>query len=400
MDYYNVVSEKYLEVVKREVIYPVFKIDLLDHAENVTREITRDVSVDDSGSISVNYQQGVRRSCSFSISDPKGEFIPNGNKGIFWVGQKFKVYAGLKDIYTGDTYMFSQGVFIVDRPTVSRSSKTVSINGVDKFGYLGSELGYNQLEGTYKIAAGTTYFDAITDTLALTMGNGTVVDSTIPILDISLKDKVLPYDINKSPGQYLGDIIIEMANALGADIYYNADGQFVLSSGTTDISYSAKGSTYDFTDALPEYFDSNISYDYPSVVNVVTVVGANVNGTIVTYTAENNNPLSPTRIELIGRKTCEPIECSNISTVAEAQAYAEYELKRRSIIQMSIDFSSSLIPHLDVDKVVTMTDSYYKYSQERFINQSLKMVLKPSEEMSISASNIASLPYYELVVGS
>ena len=121
----------------------------------------------------------------------------------------------------------------------------------------------------------------------------------------------------------------------------------------------------------------------------------NVNGEIVDYTAENNNPLSSTRIEVIGRKEMPLINSSFVYNMETAQNYADYLLKTKSIVQVTIDFNSSLIPHIDVNNIVGISDTYFDYVQQRFIIQSLTMPLTTSGLMDISASNIADLPYYE-----
>ena len=64
-------------------------------------------------------------------------------------------------------------------------------------------------------------YDIIRSILLMDKWNGEVIDYIDPLLDPLYKDEVLPYDINKSAGSYLGDILIELANILGANIYYD-----------------------------------------------------------------------------------------------------------------------------------------------------------------------------------
>jgi hypothetical protein len=113
------------------------------------------------------------------------------------------------------------------------------------------------------------------------------------------------------------------------------------------------------------------------------------------FTAENNNPTSPTRIEVIGRKELALINSSFAYDQQTAENYATYILNIKSIVQVQINFDSSLIPHIDVNQVVGVTDNYFNYIQQRFIIQSLDIPLSTSGLMNISASNIADLPYFE-----
>lgn len=397
-DFVDIYNSKYIELVKAPVIKPKFKIELLDLYENTIGEITKDISASNSGSISINYQQGVRRSCNFTLSDTFGKYRPMSNDNIFGFNTKFKVYVGLENIQTGETYWFSQGIFYTTNPTSSHanSNKTVTVNGVDKFGIFTSDTGYNQLEGTYIVPAKSKLYAVVKDILSLELGNGYIIDPKEPHIDSQFIDYELPYDIKKSPGSYMGDILIELGNVLGADIYYDTNGVLTITSGTTDITYSKQSSIWDFSDVLPEYSNGSVSLNTIDAINIVKVVGNQVNDSeIYIGNAENHNPLSPTAIEKIGRKIYYE-ESANLPNQARADEYAKYVLNSKSIIQTAIAFSSTLIPHLDVNRVITITDDYYKYNQERFIIQSITLPLDARTLMSISCNNIASLPYYDL----
>lgn len=397
-NFVDVYNTDYISLVKASVIKPKFKIELLDLYENTIGEITKDISADNSGSISINYQQGVRRSCSFTLSDTFGKYRPMSNDNIFGFNTKFKIYVGLENIQTGETYWFSQGIFYTTNPTSSHanSNKTVTVNGVDKFGIFTSDTGYNQLEGTYIVPAKSKLYAVVKDILSLELGNGYMIDPKEPHIDAEFIDYELPYDIKKSPGSYMGDILIELGNVLGADIFYDTNGILNITSGTTDITYSKQSSIWDFSDVLPEYSNGSVSLNTIDAINIVKVVGNQVNDSeIYIGNAENHNPLSPTAIEKIGRKIYYE-ESANLPNQARADEYARYVLNSKSIIQTAIGFSSTLIPHLDVNRVITITDDYYKYEQERFIIQSITLPLDSKTLMSISCNNIASLPYYDL----
>lgn len=397
-NFVDVYNTDYISLVKASVIKPKFKIELLDLYENTIGEITKDISADNSGSISINYQQGVRRSCSFTLSDTFGKYRPMSNDNIFGFNTKFKIYVGLENIQTGETYWFSQGIFYTTNPTSSHanSNKTVTVNGVDKFGIFTSDTGYSQLEGTYIVPAKSKLYAVVKDILSLELGNGYMIDPKEPHIDAEFIDYELPYDIKKSPGSYMGDILIELGNVLGADIFYDTNGILNITSGTTDITYSKQSSIWDFSDVLPEYSNGSVSLNTIDAINIVKVVGNQVNDSeIYIGNAENHNPLSPTAIEKIGRKIYYE-ESANLPNQARADEYAKYVLNSKSIIQTAIAFSSTLIPHLDVNRVITITDDYYKYEQERFIIQSITMPLDSKTLMSISCNNIASLPYYDL----
>jgi hypothetical protein len=431
MEFTNVFNQGYMKAALQSNIRPRIKVEILDENESVISEITNEISADSVGRVSINYQQGVRATCSITLIDKDGSFIPKSENQLFWINRKFKIYMGLstrrnfaqdtflahgltpeqlvlyseleEDIVLAgsgivgeiDTYWFSLGVFYVTNPSVTRdfSNQTVTIDGVDKFGIFGSELGYNQLETTYVIPAGTNIYQAIRDILLIDKGNGYVMDPIVPILDPIFSTQILPYDINKSPGSYLGEILIEFGYILGADVYYDVDGRFTLTASTTDLFYDQKASIWEFSDVLPEYSNSRLEFDFVNAINTVKVTADNVNGRIIEYTAENNNPASSTRIELIGRKVAPMINSSYIYSEQQAKEYAEFVLRNRSIVQTMISFNSTLLPHLNVNNVVGITDKYFDYVRQRFIIKTIDIPLDTKSLMSISASNIAELPF-------
>ena len=399
MEYTNIVNDKYREIASRDEIFVMYRVELLDHYENVLSSITDLVSAENTGNISINYQQGVRRSCTISILDVDGEFTQNIINGSA-INQKFKIYIGLKDIFNNDIYWFSQGVFCSIDPTVDRVTRMLTLNGVDKYGFLGSETGYNQITAAHVIPVDTEIQEAIQQTLMLDLGNGRVIDAIPPIIDNTLLDQKMPYEMEKAPASYLSDIFIELGNIMGADTYYDVDGHMKYDSGTLDMSYSQQDSQWDFYDTLPEYLNPSLLLSTTEIVNSVTIVGNNSSDDLVfTYTAENHNPMSPVSIENIGRKEYYE-ESPSVYDDSTAKDYAEYVLKQKSILNQAITFECTILPHLDVNKVITISDSFYGFNQERFIIQSIEIPLSSMSTMQVSAANVSSLPYYEFREGS
>ncbi len=431
MNYYDKYCDEYIRAVKRPVIFPVVKIEILDWNENVLGEVYASLDAENENTITIEARQGVRRYCTLTVLDDKGDYFPDAYTRSFWINRKFRVYVGVVDkwytresgvvLYESDsmawveyvkdgdlayrhgamlhedTYYFSQGIFICTSATVTRESSkiTVTINGVDKFGLFTADTNYFSLDGTYVVPVDTPIYNMIKDVLATENGAFGVADPVSPILSHSHINEVMPYELKRSSNGAMGDILTEIGMILGADIFYTPDGHLTIQDGTLDHLYSGKAPIYEFSDSELEYVSSSTFYDFANAYNAVKVTGTNMeeNG-YHSYTAENNNPESDTRIELIGRKIY-PYESDSVYNDDRAKDLAEYILNRMAIVQKTMDFQCTLIPHLDVDTVVTITDRKLKYNKARFIIQSIEMPLRPGEFMQISASNTAQLPYYE-----
>ena len=398
MEYIDVYNTEYIDSIESSTIRPLFKVEIVDWTErNVISDISDDI-IQDSGSIMNNYQQGVRRSISFQLINIEGKYTPSSDTGTLYFGTKFKIYMGIRSLNKEDIYWFTGGVFIITNATnlVKGSNKIVTVSAVDKFGIFGSELGNSQLSSEYQILSGTNIYNAIRDILQIDMQNGNIVDYIDPILDPNYKDEVMPYTLIKNKGTFLSDLLISLANILGCDIFYDSDGHLTIESGTEDITYSQKGVIYNFLVDTNEILEYSLDYDYSKVVNSITVVGTNVNDKIYTYTAQNNNLLSPTRIGYIGMREAETVESAMVSSSQRAEEYAKYLLNKESIMQTLLKFPTTFIPHLDVNRVITISNEDYEFFEERFIIQEITTPIGNGSQLKISCSNISELPYYEL----
>ena len=129
-------------------------------------------------------------------------------------------------------------------------------------------------------------------------------------------------------------------------------------------------------------------------VNCVEVVGANVNGHTYMATAQNTNPASPICVSRIGLRTAPIITDSNITTDVLAQDRADYELRRISIAQSSLNSQVFFNPLLSVNNIVTCTDTDdFDLRRERFLIQSISFSLGYDGLMSLSLTNLKDLPF-------
>jgi hypothetical protein len=395
-EYYNTYNDSYIALCKRSDFCPCFKIELLDFGEMVIDELIGDIDTD-SGSVSIAYNQGVRRNCTLSITNPNGKYTVDENSP-FWFHRKFKLYSGLYDTHTGDTYWFSEGIYFTTKITSDHTK--LNITGVDKFAMFTDDFGASTLEVDYVIYTGSLVYDVIKSILLLDNGRGMPYDSKTPIMDIGDRGEMshlsIPYDITVQEGGYLGDILIELATILGADIYYNTEGHLCVEKGTMDYTYSQKAPQWEYSDDNVSYISSQCDYDMTNVKNCITVTNDTTDGELYSYKAVNDNPKSPTRVSLVGYRCAETIRTNAVNSTDSCKGYAEWILNRDTMIGLSVAIDSVLLPHLDVNKCVFINDSTLKFDIERFIISEISKPLGYGT-MSVKAANITQLPYYAKV---
>lgn len=385
---------KYISLVRDQAVRPRFRLSLLYDNEDFRRDIS-EYLIAGSGSLQIQYAQGQRRSLNFTLDNSTGIFTPTGINSDIWVNTKFKLELGM-ETSTGDIIWNSAGIFVIGTPQAIRQNaqETIDIQCYDKFALLDGTLG-GTLEATYEIDAGETIYNVIVDTLLEDNGNGYPIDLKQVFFDTSLINEVTQYTVSKSANESYGDMLIELANMIACDIYYNENGNLVVQSGIKDISQVNKPTLWTYKDTEYEYISGHINYDFTSVRNRVTVVGCNVNSDngIYVAVAENTNPRSSTRIDLIGIKNYY-LEDNNIYTQALAQDRADYELNKLAIVQQTVDIESTFMIHLDVNNCIALDDDFFDYFDERFIIQSISIPLSIQSQITIECTNIATLPYY------
>lgn len=395
-EFYDKLSPAYSTAMELPAHEYRFKIELLDHNERGLGEIIRDIDSSSVGEININRQQGLRRSCSFILIDVDKKYLPSIDNH-FWYNRKFKLYIGA--VINDDIYWFSQGVFVTQ--TASAVHHSVSISAVDKFGFLDGTLNVHMLQDTYDVEIGVGIGECVRHILMLETGNGTPIDTIEPIIDPAFENIKLINEIVLDAGQYLGEALTQIATTLGADLFYDRYGRLNLTRVFNDDLpswYIHKGEIWHFNDTKLNYIDPSLSYDFDGI-NCVTVTIDNGNDTtkeLVSYTATNDNPRSPVAISAVGYRCNkdEPviyIPAGDIdkkdSPLEKCRQHAEYVLLQHTCMSTPLSFKCPIMPHLDVDEAISITDNYYNWEEKTFLIQSISIPFGVGE-MDISAINV------------
>lgn len=391
MIYFNRITNEYEQSLRDDHYDIDIFIRPLDHWENCVGEIKADI-VKEGSSISVNKGNGARRSTGFSLI-LKDEYIPSKNS-YFWYNRKFMLVAEHK---AGDNiYRFPLGVFLCS--SASELNGRLTLSGVDKYASLNGESNVGKVTEPFStnISAGDIMIgDLIRELLLQDIGNGLPIDPIAPLIDPYFNSCPLYADVTLSIGQYYGELITQLAQMYGADCYYNTNGQLVFRRKPTvdqPYWYMHMGYLWRYKDQDETVISKSQSTTYSlDGINCVTVSTDNSEGTVYSYTARNKNAESPINVKAIGeRYPSDPIvyislgDTSGDSGEEKCRQYAEYLLLQKTRNTISENFSSILIPHFDVDRVI-------RYKDEDYIIDSLNLDLA-GRKMTVGASNVSFLP--------
>lgn len=405
VEFYNVVNKDYINLCKQQVLDVRIKVELLDHYEHTIGEVTTKVSAT-TGAINVKYNQGVRRTCDITIDDINKKMLPNDENSVFFVNKKFKIYIGLykknwsksgsdgTGVYHNsqdDTiYWFSQGIFITQNCDYDKKNGVLHLSGVDKFGFFTKDLNQHTLQNTYHISADSKLGQLISDIITIDMGNGMPTDTQIPIIHTSFVNQVLPYDIEKTANETIGDILIEIATAFNADIYYDTDGHLVFEPNIID-DYNRQAPVFEFGKNDSALIDMTLDFNYGDIVNQITVTGDNSDGVVYSSTATNENPVSSLRVSNIGIKAADIEETAMGYSDKRCSDYANYLLKKKMRMAIAGTITCTPLPHLDCNRVIKVYQNEEDVNEIDFLIEEVNIPLSP-ETYTLSVCNIQDLP--------
>lgn len=236
--------QKYMDTIKGN-FHKAIKVEWLNPDETVDFEFTNalyDINVD----LSVNYQNGSRRTCTLTLNNDRNQFPINFNN--IWFGQKFKLYMGIY-IAENTPYYFPQGVFYITNPNevYQPSTRTIKINGVDKWAFLDGTL-HGKLSETYQTNVDVNLYDATKELLK--------TSTTIPTKLIT-SNNIDNYFIVSNGGSRPTDRgFISAADGVGAKYVSRS------SSGRDNLCSITLTAKYDLRVSIWCYFLNQSSYSY------------------------------------------------------------------------------------------------------------------------------------------
>lgn len=380
--------QDYINKLHEGDITVVAKIQFLRREdESVYDEVMGDI-ID--GSLSITKANGTRRSLDITLSNITGRY--RVDKYNIWVGTKIKLFLGV-EVSNNDFYFEEQGIFIILNPSISSStrSRTMTISAVDKYvlyngAYSGNLFDYIQ------VTNGTNVNTAINNIVTSEAINGARnLDPKTAILNPITTN--LSYTLRKGYGDTVSSVLEEIANFVSRNLYYNRFGFLVFEE---DFDDTHKGSVWDFNSGEDEKtYISAVKNDLlGDVFNAIKVIGDDVNGNVSSATARNTNPLSDTNTDLIGEKFAPTIDDTRITTDSLAQKRADFELKKLVRLNSSINITSIPIFFLDVDEVISVTDSHLRLNNDRFVIKDINFSFGAnSSTMSLNVTNVRELEF-------
>lgn len=345
------------------------------------------------GELSIQYQDGIRRKLSLSLSNSKN-WIPHPFKGFLWKGSKFKLEIGVN--IASVEYIYPAGVFVLQNFNISEGIRNgkIDMELVDKFGNLDGSVGGKIIEPV-DITVGSNIRDLIFSLLRGEKIHGYYIDNKKPIFPSSLIHSLTPFSIFENSESTVGALISKLATIVNLNVFYDENGRMCFEEMQENMLYNSASSIWSFDSSFPRFKIASANIDFQKVENIVVVEGANINGSVCRATSENTNPKSPTNTSMFEPNPYKVTD-ENIADYNSAKVRADYELFKRSLIPVSISIDSVLIPSLDVNTVINITDKKWGFMNERFLINSISIPISRTPNMNIQAANLEEVAFSEL----
>ena len=357
------------------------------------------------GSISVNLQNGQRRTASVMLSNLDAAFDYNVNK--IWFGQQIALDEGLI-LSDGTEYYLPQGIFYIAEPqeTFQPNLRTITYPLVDKWSYLDGTL-FGRLEGTYEVPVNTNIFAPVQAILNLDRGNGTKIDNVTPVFTdyYNGKTQTLPdgstVSLVKSPytlrvdsddGTY-ADVILGLSEMVNGLVGYDQSGALRIDPSQDDVLDAQKPVLWRFSTKEAQLLGATYTVKNTEVYNDYIVLGEQTSEYAqAAGRAQNLDPASDTNVYIIGRKTYRET-ASGYYTQTQCKDLAEWKLKRTAVLQKAVSISCTQMFHIVENNLIELTRTDKPGSPtERHLIQGFTRPLTSTGEMTISAVSVADFP--------
>ena len=387
-DNFRLSQEDIIDILKSSQATPLIRVSVLNPDETLNYVIPNEDIVQDGVVYNENYVNGQRRNLSLKIinilSDGKYKYFPDVN-GL-WYGTKIKYEQGIK--YQNKEYYFTKGIYIIDGFDLQHtvSARDITYKCVDKFGLFDGTTGI--IEDGYEIPVDTPIEEVIDDLLNLSNTDGSVNDLKVCILDSKYINFKTQSTIRVDAGGSISNIYEQLATQMSAEYYYNTVGNlcfYPIDESMNDVNKSIIW-VYD-----EQQIDQLQFQGENEIVNVVKVVGNNVDGKIYSATAKNTNLNSPINIYRIKERKMQPINTANIFSDEMAQQLADFHLRKNSILHMKQQCNVPYNPLIMVNNIVEVESRGLSMKRDKYIVNSVSYT-SGSATMQIEVSNLSALP--------
>lgn len=357
------------------------------------------------GTLSVNRQNGTRRTASVTLSNVSGRFAYDCNH--LWYGSRIALDEGLI-LPDGTLFYLPQGEFYIvgANEDLASGANRVQLSLSDKWAGIDGTI-FGTLDSTYVVERGTNIFAPIASILLTDRGDGLPFDPIAPVFTTYYNGKAqelpdgTPAALTDSPytmridseNGTVADAVSELAGMVNAWVGYDASGRMRIDPSQDDILDGDKPVSWRFradeTQVLGLAYDNGIQ----DVVNDYIVTGGALDGEeIPAARAQDNDPKSDVCISSIGRRTRRESK-PEYATKQMCRDYAQWQLQREAVLRKAVNVQSSQIFHVEENTIIEIARTDKPGGPvERHLVTGFTRPLVGTNAMTIQAVSVTDFP--------
>lgn len=336
------------------------------------------------GSISVDANSDIRRSCSISMVVNRNSLKVAEDSEI-WMERYVKIYQGIDNPKTKQTKWWNMGLFLINKPTrtFNPTTNTLSFDGLDLMSKLTGARNGQLPAMTTLVPVGSNIADVVRDTIVQQGGFTNYI-----IEDVG---NTVPYDIKMDTGATVYELLVKLRDLYsGWEMFFDVDGVFHfqrIPSGVNDPV------VIDFEQLNQDLIlDEEINLDFENVKNNIIVYGRLLDtGEQIMATSSDEKEDSPFAIQKIG-KINYIVTDEQIYNNKLAQDRANYELFLHARMNDEVTLNVVPIPWLNDVNVKIACMSVESNQKEEFLIKSLNIPLNSTDALGITAIKVYSNP--------
>ena len=181
---------------------------------------------------------------------------------------------------------------------------------------------------------------------------------------------------------------------MSAECYYNNIGNLCYYPLNETINDDQKPVIWTYERMGRDLHNLNLNYKIDDIVNVVKVVGSNIDTGVYSAVVTNENPESPICIQRIGRRIGKKYSEANVWSDELAENLAKYYLRKSSIISVQFNCPVSFNPILNVNNTCEVENDFLNFKREKLLISSISFS-SSDHIMNLSCVNTKDLPFIQ-----
>lgn len=337
------------------------------------------------GNVDVDFTRGTRRTAELSILNKSGMFTPadsvNAYTGKFFVNRNVRLYRGV--VLAGGTTLYAPiGTFMIDAVDVivERNISIINLTLSDQW----KKFSKSYITSTKLYPVGTHFNTIVKEFAAAAGADYPLAPNLDPLTgpERSAGNTTIAWRQawTVERGQNRGDLIKDLANKFGIDIYFDVEGRLTTHDRKDPKDaqpvwsfFSSQGTTNGGLISVKRTTSDDLLYNH------IFVIGLGDEKAPVVWEKKDTSPTSPTSIQAIGDRVM-ILEDQNWKTMEQVSAAGQKLWDKKFNVFEDVTLDVICNPALEADDVISVEEEEFSDIKQTYRIVQLNIPLTTSKQ--------------------